>query len=167
MGLFEITSGCTVCKEALCSASLHHFAPMDSIAEEVCAQSESNPVWNQESSAVPQGSPQRTLMMPSIAAMFHQLSLLCRQRCACDCMTKHALPSMLQHNARTLTVLMLHSNYFTSHKMTFQLRFSFWPAKRIPRRCISLHKGQVLPPTVSYFSLFDSHAQSKRLEDPS
>lgn len=106
-------------------------------------------------------------MMPSIAAMFHQLSLLCRQHCACDCMTKHALPSMLQHNTCTLTVLMLHSNNFTSHKMTFLLRFSFWPAKRIPWRCISLHKGQVLPPPVSYFSLFDSNAQLKRLEDPS
>lgn len=79
---------------------------------------EINPVWNLESRVAPQASPRRTLMMVSITAMFHQFLLLCRQYCACVRLTKHALSSMKWHNTGTLTILMLHSNYFTSNPLT-------------------------------------------------
>lgn len=44
--------------------------------------------------------------------------------CLCLCMRKHALPT--QHNTGPLTVLMLHSNFLTSHSMTFRFRCRFW-----------------------------------------
>lgn len=53
-------------------------APMDGIAKEICAPNEINPVWNQESSVVPQESPQRT-HDGGHRSYFHQCSLLCGQ----------------------------------------------------------------------------------------
>lgn len=108
-------------------------------------------------------------MMLSIAAMFHQCSLLCRQHCACVCMTKHALSSMQQHNTGALTVLTLHSNYLTSDTLTFLFGSVFGLSKQKPseyyqsaQRTSSASHSLIL-----FFFLFDSRLQSKCLQDPS
>lgn len=106
--------------------------------------SEINPVWNPDSRVVPQGSPRRTFVMVSVAATFHQFSLLCGQHCAWQNMPPH----LRGDNAGPLTVLVFHSNSLTSNMLTFL----FWPACGPSNRGPSeMHRPEQMTSSASCF----------------
>lgn len=57
---------------------------------ELWAQNEINPVWNQESSVVPQGNPQRTLIIASTAAT--SITASCSAGHVCMCLPEKNKP---------------------------------------------------------------------------
>lgn len=151
---FTYANHCSICN---CPAVQHEqrFVPMDSMAEEICAQNEINPVWNQESSVVPQGSPQRTSVMVSISSH-------CSRGNVCMCLYEKTCPSnTTRHDTSTLTV---HSNYLTSHSMTFQLLAQANKSPQRSERMWTKEKFSFL--LLHTFVLFDNPVQSRCLEVP-